>query len=55
MMGYKMGPRLCESRLLAPSGREFPQPRSHLIAKLSTLFRSNLYTLIPTGKILYLA
>ena len=34
-IGYKMGPGLRESRLLAPSGRggrEFTQPRTHLIA-----------------------
>ena len=37
-MAYKVGPRLCESRLLAPSGRgvEFTQPRAHLIGQIST-------------------
>ena len=36
-MVYMVVPRLCESRLLAPSGRrghEFMQPRTHLIAQL---------------------
>ena len=33
-IGQKVGPRLRESRLLAPSGRggEFTQPREHLLA-----------------------
>ena len=35
-MGHKVGPRLRESRLLAPSGsgHEFTQPRAHLKAQL---------------------
>ena len=35
-MSYKVGPGLCVSRLLDPSafGREFTQPRAHLIAHL---------------------
>ena len=34
-MGYKVGPRLRESRLLA-MGHEFTQPWAHLIAHLCT-------------------
>ena len=46
-MGCKMDPRLRDSRLLAPSGhgrgREFTQPREHLIALLSTKPEKNIY------------
>ena len=31
-MGYKVGPRLRESLLLVPSGREFTQPRASVPA-----------------------
>ena len=41
VMGYKMGTTLRESRSLAPSGREFTQPRADLIAQLGTPVRCN--------------
>ena len=40
-MGYEVGPRLRESRLLAPSGcqRQFTQPRAPLMAQFCTVMR----------------
>ena len=50
-MGYKVGPRLRESCLLAPSsrGREFTQPRVHFIAQLCTL----LAKITPRGCVIH--
>ena len=53
-MGYKVGPRLREYRLLAPldAGREFTQPRVHLKLSQSYLGRNKLYTIFTVRYII---